>query len=155
MVIKLHFYIARTQWFITKYSDLWNVPLVSPVFLKRSLVFPILLFSSISLHCSLKKSFLSLLAILWNSAFCWVCLFPLLFTSLLFSAILKSPQTIILPSCIFFPLEWFWSPPPVQCYEPPSTVLQALCLPDLIPWVSSSPPLYNQKGFDLGYIWMA
>ena len=45
----------------------WNVPLVSLIFLKRSLVFPILLFSSISLHWSLKKAFLSLLAILWNS----------------------------------------------------------------------------------------
>ena len=47
----------------------WNVPLVSLIFLKRSLVFPFLLFSSISLHWSLKKGFLSLLAILWNSAF--------------------------------------------------------------------------------------
>ena len=42
-------------------------------FLKRSLVFSILLFSSISLHWSLRKAFLSLLAILWNSAFKWVC----------------------------------------------------------------------------------
>jgi len=42
----------------------WNVPLVSLIFLKRSLVFPILLFSSISFHCSLKKAFLFLLAIL-------------------------------------------------------------------------------------------
>ena len=49
----------------------WNVPLVSPIFLKTSLVFPSLLFSSISLHWSLRKSFLSLLAILWNSAFIW------------------------------------------------------------------------------------
>ena len=40
----------------------WNVPLVSLIFLKRSLVFPILLFTSISLHWSLKKAFLSLLA---------------------------------------------------------------------------------------------
>ena len=47
----------------------WNVSLISPVFLKRSLVSPILLFPSISLHCSLKKAFLPLLAILWNSAF--------------------------------------------------------------------------------------
>ena len=47
----------------------WNVPLVSLIFLKRSLVFPILLFSSISLQWSLRKTFLSLLAILWNSAF--------------------------------------------------------------------------------------
>ena len=46
-----------------------NVPLVSLIFLKRSLVFPVLLFSSISLHWSLTKAFLSLLAILWNSAF--------------------------------------------------------------------------------------
>ena len=43
-----------------------NVPLVSLILLKRSLVFPILLFSSISLHWSLRKAFLSLLAILWN-----------------------------------------------------------------------------------------
>ena len=36
----------------------WNVPLVSVVFLKRSLVFPILLFSSISLHWLLREGFL-------------------------------------------------------------------------------------------------
>ena len=42
----------------------WNVPLVSLIFLKRSLVFPILLFSSIYLHWSLRKAFLTLLAIL-------------------------------------------------------------------------------------------
>ena len=47
-----------------------NVPLLS-YFLKRSIVFPILLFSSISLPGSLRKAFLSLLAILWNSAFKW------------------------------------------------------------------------------------
>ena len=50
----------------------WNVPLVSLIFLKRSLVFQILLFSSISLHWSLRKAFLSLLAIVLNSAFKWV-----------------------------------------------------------------------------------
>ena len=38
----------------------WNVPLVALIFLKRSLVFPILLFSSISLHWSLRKAFLHL-----------------------------------------------------------------------------------------------
>ena len=53
----------------------WNVPLVSLIFLKRSLVFPILLFSSVSFHWSLRKAFLSLLAILWNSTFKWVYLF--------------------------------------------------------------------------------
>ena len=55
-------------------------------------MFPILLFSSISLHWSLRKAFLSFLAILWNSAFKWVyCSFsPLPFTSLLFSAVCKA-----------------------------------------------------------------
>ena len=36
----------------------WNVPLVSLIFLRKSLVFPILLFSSISLHWSLRISLL-------------------------------------------------------------------------------------------------
>ena len=69
----------------------WNVPLVSLIFLKISLVFPILLFSSISLHWSLRKAFLSLLAIPWKSAFKWEYLsyFPLFFVSLLFTGICK------------------------------------------------------------------
>ena len=69
----------------------WNVSLVSLIFLKRSLVFPILLFASISLHWSLRKAFSSLLAILWNSAFKWVYLSfsPLSLAFLLFSAIFK------------------------------------------------------------------
>ena len=60
---------------------------------KRSLAFPIRLFSAIFfLHCSLKKAFVSLLAILWNSSFDWVylSLSPLPFASLLFSAIFKA-----------------------------------------------------------------
>ena len=57
-----------------------------------SLVPPILLFSSISFHCSHEKAFLSLLAILWSSAFSLVCLSlsPLPFASLLFSAICEA-----------------------------------------------------------------
>ena len=45
-----------------------NVPLISPTF-RKFLAFPIPEwgFSSVSLHCSFKKAFLSLLAILWNS----------------------------------------------------------------------------------------
>ena len=70
----------------------WNVPLVSLIFLKRSLVFPILLFSSISLHWSLRKAFLSRLALLWNSALrCFYLSFsPLLFASLLLTAVCKA-----------------------------------------------------------------
>ena len=48
---------------------------------------------------------------------------PLPFTSL-FS--LSPPQTTILPFCISFSWGWFWSLPPVQCYEPLSIVVQAL-----------------------------
>ena len=70
----------------------WNVSLVSLIFLKRSLVFPILLFSSTSLYWSLRKALLSLLAILWNSAFKWIYLSfsPLPLASLLFTAICKA-----------------------------------------------------------------
>ena len=55
------------------------------------LCFPLLLFSSVSFHYSLEKAFLSL-AILWNSALSWVYLWlsPLLFASLLSSAICKA-----------------------------------------------------------------
>ena len=70
----------------------WNLYLISLIFLKRSLVFPILFIPSISFHRSFKKIFLSLLAILWYSAF--RCLYlsfsPLFFASLLFTAICKA-----------------------------------------------------------------
>ena len=84
-------------------------PLVSLILLKRDLVFPILLFSSISSHCSLKKAFLSLLAILWNSAFrCFYLSFSHLpFNYLFYLAISKASSDNILPFCIFF-LHWGW-----------------------------------------------
>jgi len=95
----------------------WNVPFLSPIFLKRSLVFPILLFSSISLHCSLKKAYLSLLfsGTLHSVGYTFPCLpcflhifFPQLFV--------RPPQTTTL-SWISFSLGWFWSLTPVQCYK--------------------------------------
>ena len=106
----------------------WNVPLFSLTFLKRSLVIAILLFSFISLHWSLRKAFLSLLAILWNSAFEWVYLSfsPVLFTSLLFTAICKASSDSHLLFCISFSWGWSWSLPPVQCHEPPTIVHQVL-----------------------------
>ena len=117
-----------------------NIFLISPIFLKISLVFSVLLFSSISLHWSL-KAFLYHLAILWNSVVSWVYLSfcPLPFASL-FSAICKASSDNHCAFLRFF-LRWFWSLPPAECYKPPSIVLQALCLPDLIPWICSSPPL--------------
>jgi len=94
----------------------WNVPLVSLIFLKRSLVFCILLFSSISLHWSLRKAFLSLLAILWNSAFrCLYLSFFLCLSLLFFSQVfVRPPQTASLVFCISFPWGWSWSLSPVS-----------------------------------------
>ena len=87
----------------------WNVPLVSLIFLKRSLVFPILLFSSISLYRSMKKAFLSLL-FFWTLhsngyIFPFLPFFWLLFFSQLF---VRPPQTAILLFCISFPWGWSW-----------------------------------------------
>ena len=69
----------------------WKVHVVSR-FLKGSLVFPILLFSSISLYWSMRKAFLSLHTILWNSSFKWVYLSfsPLPLASLLSLDICKA-----------------------------------------------------------------
>ena len=78
--------------------SVWNVPLVSLILLKRSVVFPILLFSSVSLHWLLRKALLSLLAILWNSAFrCLYLSFLLCFSLLFFSQLfVRPPQTAFL-----------------------------------------------------------
>ena len=75
-------------------------------------------------------------------------IFPFLIClSLLFSQLLvRPPQTTTLSPCISFSWGWFRPPPLVQCYEPLSVVLQALCLLDLTPWIYSSPPLQNHKG---------
>ena len=88
----------------------WNVPLITPIFSRRSLVFPILLLSTISFHSSFKKAFLSFLAVLWNSAFSWVyiSLTSLLFPFFLPQLFLKPPQTTTLPSCVFFPHSPLW-----------------------------------------------
>ena len=131
----------------------WNVPLVSLIFLKRSLIFPILLFSSISLHWSLRKPFLSLLG-LWNSAFRWIYPFFFLCLSLLFFSQLfvRPPQTTILPFCISF-LENGLD----HCLlfnVRTSIHTSSGTLSDLIPWIYLSLPLYNCKGFDLGHTWM-
>ena len=48
--------------------------------------------------------------------------FAFTFSSQLF---VRPPQTSILSLCMSFSWGWSWSLPPVQCYEPPSIVLQA------------------------------
>ena len=96
-----------------------------------------------------EEDFLISPSILSNSAFRWVYLsfFPLLFTSLLFTAICKTSSDSHFVFCISFSWGWSWSLSPVQCHEPPSIVLQALCLSDLIPWIYFSFPLHHRKGF--------
>ena len=121
---------------------MWNIPLIAPVFLKRSLVFPILLFSSISLHCLLSLLFSGILLSVGY-------IFPFLPCLLLFffpQLFVKPPQTTTLTCCITFSFWWFWSLTLIHIYKPLSIVLQALCLSDLICWIYSSPPLYNHKG---------
>ena len=107
-------------------------------------------FTQTHVHQALRKAFLSLLAILWNSAFKWVYLSfaPLPFASLLFIAVCKASSDNHFAFLHFFSLG-------DGLHEPPSIVLQALCLSsDLIPWICLSLPLYSCKGFDLGHTWM-
>ena len=68
-----------------------------------SSLFLFVFFPSIK-HCSLKKAFLSLLAVLWNSAFNWMylSLSPLLFASAHSSAICKAASTHHFPFLLFF-----------------------------------------------------
>ena len=88
----------------------WNVPLVSLVFLKRSLVFPNLLFSSISLHSSLRKAYLSLLFFGTLHSDAYIFPFLLCFSLLFFSQLfVRPPQTAILLFCISLPWGWSWS----------------------------------------------
>ena len=124
-------------------------------FLKKSLVFPILLFSSISFHWSLRKSFLSLLAVLWNCAFRQVYPFfsPLPFTSLLFSNICK----VSLDNHFsFFPFLFLGMVLiSASCTVSWNSVhISSGILSDVISWIYLSLLLYNCKGFDLSHTWM-
>ena len=124
----------------------WNVPLVSLIFLKRSPVFPILLFSSISLHWMLRKAFLSLLTILWNSAFSYLYLSfsPLLFSSLLFTAICRAPSDSHFAFLHFFFLGMVLIP--VSCTMSQTSVRRSSgSLSDLISSIYFSFPLHSCK----------
>ena len=107
-------------------------------------------------HCSLRKAFLSLLAILWNSAFRWVYLssFLLPFASLLFSTIYKASSDNHLGFLhFFFPLGIVLIT--ASCTMSQTSIHSSSgTLSDRIPWIYLSLPLYNHKGFDLGHTWM-
>ena len=149
---------ARSLFFLSFIEPIfaWNIPFVSLILLKRSLVFPSLLFPSISLHCLLRLSYLSLLFSGTLPSVGYIFPFLLCLLLLFFSQLfVRSPQTATLPSCISFPWGWFWSPPHVQCCKLHLWFFSH-CLPDLIiPWIYLLLLLYNHKGFDLGHTWMA
>ena len=71
----------------------WNIPLVSLIFLKRSLDFPTLLLSSISLHWLLRKAFLSLLFFGTLHSDAYIFPFLLCFSVLFFSICKASPDS--------------------------------------------------------------
>ena len=131
----------------------WNVPLVSLVFLKRSLVFPILLFSSISLHWSLREDFyLSLLfGTLHSNGYIFS---PLAFASLLFIAMCKASSDNHFAFFCFFFLG-------MVLITAACTVLQISVHSSSGSLPIRSGPLnlfltstVNHKGFDLGHTWM-
>jgi len=123
-------------------------------FFKKSLVFPILLFSSISLHWSLRKSFLSFLAILWNSAFKWVyCSFSPLFSFSFFLSTGSSDNHFAFLHFFFLGMVLITASRTMSqtsVYSSSGT----LSLSNLIPWLHLSLSLYNRKGFYLGHTWI-
>ena len=129
-----------------------NISLIPSIFLRRSLLFPILLFSPVSLHCSLKKAS-DLSWLLSGTLHSVGYIFPLLscFLLLFFPQLfVRPPQITTLPSWHFFFFRMILvtaSYTVLWIY----IVLWALCLSDVIPSVYSSLPLYNHKGFDLGH----
>ena len=114
----------------------WKFPLESLIFLGRSLVFPILLFSSILCIDQLRRlSYLSLLFFETLHSNGYILPFLICLSLLFFSQLfVRPPQTALLLLGIYFPWRWSWSLSPVQCHEPLSIVFQAFCLSDLIPW---------------------
>ena len=123
---------------------------------KISLAFPILMFSSISLHWSLKKAFFSLLIILWHSALRWVYLSfsPLVFTSLFLSASSKASSY---NHFAFFSFLFLG-----DGFDHNLLYSVMNCCPQFFRLSIRSNPLnylslslYNHQGFDLGHTWMA
>ena len=113
-------------------------------FLKIPLVFPILLFSSISLHCSLNKAFLFILAILWNCVFSWVYFPYLLCILLLFFSQRKTSSDNHFTFLHFFFLGMVLVT--TSCTMLWTSVHSSSgTLSNLIPWIYLSLSLYNHK----------
>ena len=136
----------------------WTVPLVSLIFLKRSVVFPILLFSSTSLHWSLRR--VSYLSFLFFDGECnsacrsiYLSFSPLPFACLLFSATCMTSSDNHFAILYFFFLGMVLI---TASYTMSGTSVHSSPGPlsALILWICLSLPLYNHKGFDSGHTCM-
>ena len=133
----------------------WNVPLVSLIFLKRCLVFPILflpLFLCID-HWR-RLSYLSLLFFGTLHSDGYIFPFLLIFCLSPFLSICKASSDNYFAFLHFFFLVMVLITSPIHYQEPLCIVLQAFYVSDIIPWIYLLHPLYNHKGFDLDHTWM-
>ena len=103
-----------------------------------------------------EEGFLSLLAILWNSALKWVYLsfFPLPLAYLLFWAICKASSDDHFVFLHFFFLGMVLISVSYYTMSQTSVHSTSGTLSYLIPWICLLLPLHHLKGFDLGPIWM-
>ena len=112
-----------------------------------------LLFSSISLHWSLMKAFIPLLALLLNSAF--KCVYPsfspLPFASLLFTAICKASSDNYLAFLHFFFLRMVLIT--ASCIMSQTSVHSSSgTLSEITPWIYFPFSLYNRKDLIRSYL---
>ena len=121
-----------------------GLSLVSLIFLKSSVVFPISLFSSISLHWLLRKAFLTLLTFPWKSVFKWV--------SVQFSSVAQSCPTLCDPMNCSTPGL------PVHYHLPEFTKTHVHRVGDAIqpshPLSSPSPPAPNRSQHQCLFQWV-
>ena len=139
---------VRPMFFLSfiMFTFAWYFPFVSLIFLKRSLVFNILLF--LLFLCIVHLRSISYLSLLFSGTLHLIgYIFPFrLCLSLLFSAICKAPSDNHFAFLHFLSLWMVLVTASCICYQPPSIVLQVLCQSDLIPWIYLLPPLYNHQG---------
>ena len=133
----------------------WNIPLVSLIFLKRSLVFPFYCF--LLFLCNDHWGRLSYLSLLFFGTLHsngHIFSFLLCFCLLVFStAICRASSDNHFAVLHFFFLGMVLIT--ASCTMSQTSIHSSSgTLSDVIPWIYLSFPLSNHKGFDLGHIWM-
>ena len=134
----------------------WNVPLMSLIFLKRSLVFPILLFSCF-LALIAEEGFIFSpcysLELCIQMGISFLFYFTFSFSSFPYLAGCKASSDSHFACLHSFFLGMVWIT--ASCIVSRNSVYSSSgSLSDLIPWICLSLPIYNHKGFDLGHPWM-